>query len=420
MTERPHEGGCVRNRWCALGGGASLIAAMGCVSPPPSQDAQRAAETWTVEHIIRVAESTEQHEENVDVRNCTHAEHQGLSCEGAAATMVSAGVGTGIAAEVGGSILGAHVSGAIETQALRELGLTYQRSLGRQYALEPGAPGTVRTYKVVYEFKVLRAQAAVRSTSGRRQQLTHPFAVSCEIRADPVSEVACLPAASSAEGNPRELGAGADPGDHNESTALATSGSAVTGAAAAPAAAVAVATPDPSWQYVTIPANTEIEVQLSDRLGTDLNRQEDPFEATLAKDLKAGPVRLRKRETTVRGVITEMLVPGRVKGKATLCVRLTALRFGSLELPVNTSKVKREVSSQGKDWLRRGIGVALGAGVGAAAGGRKGAAVGGGAGLVAAEGTNMIDRGDHLVLTPGERLKFKLLAPLQIPVRRLP
>lgn len=417
MTERPQERHWPRNWWRSVCG-AALVVVMGCVSPPPSQNAQRAAEQWIVERIIRVSESTERHEENVDVRNCTHVEHQSLTCEGAAATVVSAGAGTDTSASVGVDALPAHVSTAIETQVLRESGLTYQRSLGRQYELAPATAGSVRTYRVVYEFKVLHAQAAVRTAAGRAQQFTHPFAVSCEIHADPISEVPCPATADSGEVAGSAEAGGADGQQKHGEIALGGANRPNT-IPVVPGGVVTLATPDPSWEYLAIPRGTEVRVRLSDRLGTDLNHQEDPFEARLAKDLKVGPLILRQGGTTLRGVLTEVLVPGRVKGKATLRLRLTALRYGDFELPLNSSEVKRERSSKGKDWLRRGLGAALGAGAGAAVGGREGAAAGAGAGIVVAEGANMIDRGDHLVLEPGSDLEFRLEAPLLIPVRRL-
>jgi hypothetical protein len=376
-----------------------------CVpAPPPSEQAQRAAEQWVVERMLEVADTREDHEETVVVRHCTHREQQAVTCEGGMASLVSAGTASGLGGSVGMTPGGVGLEAQVESAAMREKGLSLGRSLGRQYSLEaPEQRGLMRTYRVVYEFRVLKARASLSSSYGRRQQLTHPLVVSCSIRAEPVSEEVCPGMVVDATPSPDGPAQGED---------LEAVG--VPGATPLPHT-----TPDPAWEYATVPAGTKLKVRLADRLGTDVNRTEDRFEGTLADDLTAGPIKLRKRETTVRGRLALVLPPGRVAGKSTLVLQLAALRMGDLELPLVASDVRMERSSAGKDWLRRGMLTAVGAATGAAVGGRRGAAAGAGGGLVIAEGANATRRGAHLVLNPGRELEFLLEAPLLVPVRRV-
>jgi hypothetical protein len=390
--------------WLRVGSVAVLAGA--CVqAPAPSGQGQQKAEEWVFDRMIDVADTRETLEETVVVRHCVQKEEQSVTCEGGVAALASAGTGSGIGGSLTVSPGGVGITGQVESAAMREVGMSHQRSLGRQYALEaPEQKGLMRTYRVVYEFRVLKARAFVRSSYGRRQQLTHPLVVSCSIRADQTKEEACPGMMVDVPSDPPSPTPG---------------GELVDGDGPNPTAPSPPATPDPNWEYATVDAGKKLKIRLSDRLGTDVNRTEDRFEGTLADDLQAGPIKLPKRETTVRGSLALVAPPGRVSGKATLVLRLTALRMGDLELPVTASEVKIERSGSGKDWLRRGVGVALGAGAGAAAGGRRGAAQGAGGGLLVAEGVNLSQRGPQLVLNPGRELEFRLTAPLLVPLRRL-
>lgn len=134
--------------------------------------------------------------------------------------------------------------------------------------------------------------------------------------------------------------------------------------------------------------------------------------------------------TYVKGAVTQVVRPGRVKGKAQL-----GLRFDSITLPNGTTRPLRATLSafagNGQQGFRReeskvegesskkedagtiGTTAAQGAIIGAIAGrGGKGAGIGGAAGGVGGLIYVLATRGKEILLSPGTNLELQLSAPL--------
>ena len=193
--------------------------------------------------------------------------------------------------------------------------------------------------------------------------------------------------------------------------------SAVTGLTPASDAAPAkVDPPAPSKpEPVTIGAGTPIEVRTQTELSTKSAKTGDSFTATLAAPIEIDGKLIAPRGARVQGRVVESDPGGRVKGLATISVRLTQLRVGDREVPIETRSIVREAhATKRKDAAKVGIGAGIGAAIGAIAGGGQGAAIGAASGGAAGTGLVLATHGDPAVIGAESVLKFKLTAPVTV------
>lgn len=142
----------------------------------------------------------------------------------------------------------------------------------------------------------------------------------------------------------------------------------------------------------------------------------DRFEGTLARDLEVDGYVIAPRGAKVVGEVTDSDAGGRVKGVASLTVRLNRITDHAGDaVPVSTQAVSKAAqSSTKKDALKVGIGAGIGAAIGAIAGGGKGAAIGAGAGGAAGTGMVLATRGDAATIPSETVLTFRLSAPVTV------
>jgi hypothetical protein len=176
-------------------------------------------------------------------------------------------------------------------------------------------------------------------------------------------------------------------------------------------------TPKPAApRSVTLEAGTQIRVVTMDALSTKTNTTGDKFEASLDKSIVDGEWTIAKRGAAVYGVITESDPGGKVKGLASLSLKITGLMLADgreAKITANTYTVMAKTSKK-KDATKIGIGAGLGAAIGAIAGGGKGAAIGAGVGGAAGTGAVLATRGDPAVITAETSITFELTSPLKI------
>jgi type IV secretion system protein VirB10 len=175
-----------------------------------------------------------------------------------------------------------------------------------------------------------------------------------------------------------------------------------------------------------VPKGTTIPIQLLSRISTKTVKEGDGvygmtiFPITLNNEIVI-PV-----GSSVKGKITEVQRPGRVKGKAGL-----ALSFQTLILPsgstiplyaslAGSSDAKTDSegklegdSSKGDDAATVAKTTSVPAAIGGVAGGRKGAGIGAGGGAAAGLATVLLTRGKDLVLDRGTTLEIVLDRPLE-------
>ena len=193
--------------------------------------------------------------------------------------------------------------------------------------------------------------------------------------------------------------------------AAAESGAAPASREAAPPPA-----PAPKVRTVVIDAGTKLRVRTIDRLSTKTARAGQTFAATLAEPLVIDGVAVATKGAAVTGVVSESDPGGRVKGRATIAVRLTRLQLSDgNEVDIQSGVVVyRARGTKKRDATRIGIGSGIGAAIGAIAGGGQGAAIGAAAGGGAGTGVVMATRGDPAVIASESVLTFQLRTPLEV------
>src|ERR1051325_8629694 len=137
----------------------------------------------------------------------------------------------------------------------------------------------------------------------------------------------------------------------------------------------------PKPQPITVPQGTRIAVRLQQGISTERNNSGDPFEATLAGSLTINDKTVAPAGSRVTGVLSDVRDSGRVKGRASLTMRLQHLFVGKTEYALNTQPLTLVArNTKKKDATIIGGGAAVGALIGGLAGGGKGAAIGAGVG----------------------------------------
>jgi len=168
-------------------------------------------------------------------------------------------------------------------------------------------------------------------------------------------------------------------------------------------------------ESVIIGEGTPIKVRTESELSTKAAKTGDRFAATLADPIMIEGKVVVPRGSRVEGRVVNSDPGGRVKGVATISVRLTQLRVGDHGVDINTGVVAHKAhTTKRKDAAEIGIGAGVGAAIGALAGGGQGAAIGAGAGGAAGTGLVLATHGDPAVLPAESVLTFKLTAAVSV------
>ncbi len=168
-------------------------------------------------------------------------------------------------------------------------------------------------------------------------------------------------------------------------------------------------------QPVVIAEGTPIKIRTESMLSTKSAKTGESFTATLAEPLVIDGKSIAPRGARVEGRIVNSDPGGRVKGVATISVRLTRIRVGGREVDVNTSVVARKAhATKRRDAEKIGIGAGIGAAIGAIAGGGQGAAIGAASGGAAGTGLVLATHGEPAEIPSESVLTFKLTAPVTV------
>jgi hypothetical protein len=189
------------------------------------------------------------------------------------------------------------------------------------------------------------------------------------------------------------------------------------GADAVPAAPSAAPPPPP--RVFTIRAGAPITISTAKDLSTKTAKDGDLFTASLARPIVDGDWVIAKRGALVQGVVVNSDPGGRVKGRASMTVKLRSLELADgRRVDLSTSSYTKEAKgTKKKDAMKIGIGAGIGAAIGAIAGGGKGAAIGAGAGGGAGTGLVLATRGDPAVIPSESQLTFRLQGPISVTKR---
>ena len=192
-------------------------------------------------------------------------------------------------------------------------------------------------------------------------------------------------------------------------------------AAAKPASTPpSAAAPAPEYREVTLPAGTVLPVELSTAVASDTSHVEDAVRGTLRRAVTVGGVHALPAGTVVTGVVTAAERSARVKGRARVAFRFTAIDppGDAQRMSMRTDTVSRLAEATKKqDAYKIGGGAAGGAIVGGILGGGDGAAKGAAIGGAAGTGVVLSTRGKEIRLAPGTPVSVRLAAPLTVRVR---
>ena len=178
---------------------------------------------------------------------------------------------------------------------------------------------------------------------------------------------------------------------------------------------------------VVVPAGTVIPVTLTSRISTKNARDGDGIYGKTVFPITVNNKIVIPEGSFVRGKVTEIRRPGRVKGKGELTLNFQTLVLpNGITVPIYTSlggaggagERKGEAtvqgdSSKGEDAKTVGTTAAQGALIGVIADRGKGAVVGGGVGAAAGTAAVLLTRGKDLVLEPGTTIEIVLDRPIE-------
>src|SRR5262245_54932798 len=181
---------------------------------------------------------------------------------------------------------------------------------------------------------------------------------------------------------------------------------------------------------LVVPAGTNLPIALSTFLNSRSTQVGDTFYADTTYPVWIQQRLVIPRGSIVKGTVTKVVRPGKVKGKAQL-----AIRFDNILLPNGITrdlvaifqglhgpgeeKIDRQTetvemdSSKGVDAGQVAGPTSQGAIIGAVAGEGKGALIGGAAGGAVGLATVLLSRGKELVLEPGTQFDLVLKQPLR-------
>jgi len=179
----------------------------------------------------------------------------------------------------------------------------------------------------------------------------------------------------------------------------------------APKSAPIFSKPDP----VTIAQGTPLKIRTDSELSTKTAKSGDAFAATLTAPLVVDGKEVAPAGARVQGKVVSSDDGGRVKGVASISVRLTSIRVGTRDVAITTGTIARQArATKKKDAAKIGIGAGIGAAIGAIAGGGQGAAIGAGAGGAAGTGLVLATHGEPAVIPAESPLTFKLTTPVTL------
>jgi type IV secretion system protein VirB10 len=198
--------------------------------------------------------------------------------------------------------------------------------------------------------------------------------------------------------------------------------------------------PEPSIQETEfetiVPEGTVIPIVLTAYLNTKSSQVGDTLYADTTYPIWIQQRLVIPRGSIIRGTVTDVVRPGRVKGKGRLAIRIDDVllpngvrrelvaSFKGLHGPGDESLDRKSETvasgaSKGEDAGTVVGTTSTGAIIGAAAGRGTGAAIGAGAGAAAGLATVLFTRGRDLVLEPGTQFDLELKKPLKFAYNEL-
>lgn len=167
--------------------------------------------------------------------------------------------------------------------------------------------------------------------------------------------------------------------------------------------------PAPKPMALVIPAGTVIPVRLDEDLGSKISQTGDTFTASVSDDVLVGDQVVIAKGARAIGTVVDAQPLGKVKGAASLDIRLERVTTKSGSVAISTISIDKSEKGKGKRTaIMAGGGAGLGALIGGLAGGGKGAAIGALAGGGAGTAGGVFTGNKQIVLPAETLLNFRL------------
>ena len=165
---------------------------------------------------------------------------------------------------------------------------------------------------------------------------------------------------------------------------------------------------------ITVPANTIVNVRLTEAIDVDAAKAGAVFRALVDDPVMLDGKVVIPRSAAVAVQAVRVEQSGKIKGSDKISLKANSISFGGHTYEIVTAYVEAKGSGEGKRSARKvGGGVGLGAIVGGIAGGGEGAAIGAAVGGIS--GAVVASQGEeHLKLPAETRLQFQLTAAVTV------
>jgi hypothetical protein len=174
--------------------------------------------------------------------------------------------------------------------------------------------------------------------------------------------------------------------------------------------------PRATFREVRVPAGAEATVRLVTSASSETSHPEDVVQAETVRPVVVDGAEVVPAGARVRGVVTEAMPSGKVKGRATLALRFDTLTVASRRYPIDARVSRVAQATTSKDAKTIGLPAAGGAIVGAIVGGKKGSAIGAAAAGGAGTAVVLSTPGAPVTLHRGDRVTLHFRAPIDVRV----
>ncbi len=178
--------------------------------------------------------------------------------------------------------------------------------------------------------------------------------------------------------------------------------------------------PAPTFDELTVAADSVIGLQTETTLTSERARVEDRVEARVVRDVRAGGRVAIPAGSRVLGSVVLVERGGKMRDRARLGIRFHTLALGDgTRVPITTETIYRFGEGASDNSAKKiGGGAVAGAILGAIIGGGKGAAIGATTGAAGGSAAVMAGERSEAVFQSGAQITARILAPISVTVDR--
>lgn len=178
--------------------------------------------------------------------------------------------------------------------------------------------------------------------------------------------------------------------------------------------------PAPTFDELTVAADSVIGLQTETTLSSERARVEDRVEARVVRDVRAGGRVAIPAGSRVLGSVVLVERGGKMRDRARLGIRFHTLALSDgTRVPITTETIYRFGDAPGDNSAKKiGGGAVAGAILGAIIGGGKGAAIGATTGAAGGSAAVMAGDRSEAVFQSGAQITARILSPITVTVDR--